>query len=304
VEDQAEKLRKLMAQLQPPLEREPIRPMLQKTTRVLTVTSGKGGVGKSNIAVNLALSFAKRGLKVLLIDADMGLANIDVLLGLVPQFNLFHVLLGEKNLKEIIIPTFYGLQLIAAGSGGIKELANLDEMQRNRFLNLIFELNLNLDMIIIDTGAGISRNVLSFVLAAQEILLVTTPEPTALMDAYGMIKVIHMEQKSARIRVIVNMASPGQEAHEAGNKLVILSKRFLNMDIEVLGTVPRDAEMLRAVREQKPILLSSVASASAVSIHQLANQLLSIPISEEVGTSLGSFFRRVTELFGGKSFGN
>src|SRR6185369_6115684 len=200
------KLRKLVGTLN---SREAAKPSLPRTSqcRVIAVTSGKGGVGKTNITVNLALALSRKGLKVLLMDADMGLANVDVLFGIIPKHTLVSVLNGQKTLKEIIVEGPEGVRIVASGSGGVQELADLNESQRNKFLQALMELQHESDVILVDTGAGLHRNVLAFAIAAEEVLIVTTPEPTALMDAYGMMKVLHREKKDPVIRVLVNMAS-------------------------------------------------------------------------------------------------
>jgi flagellar biosynthesis protein FlhG len=296
VQDQAERLRLLVGRLTSPTTLD--RPARTSPCRVIAVTSGKGGVGKTNVSVNFALAMAKLGKNVLLFDADMGLANVDVLFGLMPQYTLLHVLNGQKTPSEIILRGPGGVQIVASGSGGVQELADMNESQRNRFLDALRELQLQADVILIDTGAGLHRNVLAFVLAADEVVIVTTSEPTSLMDAYGIIKVLHREKKDPLVNVIVNMASNQTEAEEAGKKLEILSKRFLNLKVKYLGFVPRDSGMIRAVKEQKPLLLSSPMSPAAVSLNRLAQSLISGQPREGDG-NLINFFRKVTQLFGG-----
>ena len=303
MQDQAEKLRQLVNRLNTKVGVDlPSPKRISKGCRVLAVTSGKGGVGKTNMAVNMGLAMAKKGHRVLVFDADMGLANVDVLLGMIPQFNLVHLLYGQKTLSEIVVQGPGGLKIVASGSGGVQELANLNDAQRAKFLQALEGLQDEADIILVDTGAGLHRNVLAFVMAASEVILVTTPEPTALMDAYGMVKVLHLEKKDPLIRVIVNMAENQTEADEAGRKLVVLSKRFLNVDLEYLGFVPRDMSMIRAVREQRPVLLGTPSTPAGVSIARLADTILSGSPRGESG-SLGVFFKRVSELFGGKSHG-
>jgi flagellar biosynthesis protein FlhG len=301
LEDQAEKLRKLVGNLN---SREAAKPSLPRTSqcRVIAVTSGKGGVGKTNITVNLALALSRKGLKVLLMDADMGLANVDVLFGIIPKHTLVSVLNGQKTLKEIIVEGPEGVRIVASGSGGVQELADLNESQRNKFLQALMELQHESDVILVDTGAGLHRNVLAFAIAAEEVLIVTTPEPTALMDAYGMMKVLHREKKDPVIRVLVNMASGQQEADEAGNKMVVLTKRFLNLDVEYVGFIPRDPAMIRAVKSQKPILLTSTISPASAAIHRLTERLLSGKPKNENGQLL-HFFKKVTQIFGGNHHG-
>ena len=298
MQDQAEKLRQLMGN-QYALKTPSNFKHRMDRCRLIAVTSGKGGVGKTNIAVNFALAMATKGKKVLLMDADMGLANVDVMLGMIPQFTLLNVLNGQKTLQEIVLEGPLGIRLVASGSGGIQELADLNETQRNRFLNALLELQYDSDVILIDTGAGLHRNVLAFVLAAEEVLIVITPEPTALMDAYGMIKTLFREKTNPVINVLVNMASNQVEADEAGKKLVILSKRFLDLDIEYLGFIPRDMGMVRAVKEQKPILLSSPLSPAAVNITRLVDVFLSGK-GFQGETNIINFFKKVTRIFGGE----
>lgn len=297
MQDQAENLRQLVGRIN---SSDSLGKLLTPTPqcRVIAVTSGKGGVGKTNISVNLALAFSNRGKKVLLYDADMGLANVDVMLGIIPQFTLLNVLNGQKNLKEIIVEGPGGIHLVASGSGGVQELADLNENQRSKFLDALLELQHQAEIILIDTGAGLHRNVLAFALAAEEVIVVTTPEPTALMDAYGMIKILFREKKSPVINVVVNMAEHQMEADEAGKKLVVLSKRFLNLNVEYIGFVPRDAGMVRAVKEQKPVLLSSQLSPAAVHLNRLAEVLLSGKAQAGEGNLL-QFFKKVTKIFSG-----
>jgi flagellar biosynthesis protein FlhG len=296
LQDQAENLRQLVERLNAPSGAEkPIE--THANCRVIAVTSGKGGVGKTNISVNFALAMASRGKKVLLFDADMGLANVDVMLGIVPHFNLAHVLTGQKTLAEIITDGPNGIRLVASGSGGVRELADLNDEQRNKFLNALLALQSQSDLILIDTGAGLHRNVLAFVLAAEEVVIVTTAEPTSLMDAYGMIKILYREKKNPVINVIVNMASNQAEADEAGRKLTILARRFLNLEIDYLGFVPRDPAMIRAVKEQKPVMLSAPNSLAAISINRLAETIL-LGKSQENNGNLAGFFKRVTQIFG------
>jgi len=301
VQDQAERLRILMEKLNAPVSLD--RPLKSSSRcRVIVVTSGKGGVGKTNVSINFALAMAKKGKKVLLFDADMGLANVDVMLGIIPKYTLLNVLNGQKALGEIIVEGPYGIQVVASGSGGVQELADLNETQRGKFLDALKELQHQSDVILIDTGAGLHRNVLAFVLAADEAVVVTTPEPTALMDAYGMIKILYREKRNPTVTVFVNMASNQKEADEAGKKLVLLSKRFLNLEVDYGGFIPRDENMVRAVKEQKPVLLSSPLSPAAVSLNRLAENLLSGKLNPGDGNLL-NFFKRVTQAFGGVNNG-
>lgn len=295
MQDQAERLRQMVGKIKD----EAITPTVQPVpgrARIIAITSGKGGVGKTNVSVNLALAMGAKGRKVLLFDADMGLANVDVMLGLMPSFTLLNVLNGQKSVQEILLEGPEGIKIVASGSGGVQELADLSETQRTRFLDALLGMRHESDVILIDTGAGLHRNVLAFALSADEVLVVTTPEPTALMDAYGMIKILHREKKNPVIRVVVNMASSLGEADEAGKKLVILSKRFLNLDVDYRGFIPRDMGMVRAVKEQRPILLSSPMSPAALQLSRLADSFLS-EVQPVGDGNLLNFFKRVTQIF-------
>ena len=295
MDDQAQNLRELVKRIK--LSEGASAPARSSSvSRVLAVTSGKGGVGKSNVSVNLALALAQKGKRVLIFDADLGLANVDVLLGLIPRYSLAHVLTGERELRDIITEGPEGIQIIASGSGGAVELAQLKEAQRERFIEGLAQLEALADVIIVDTGAGITRNTTAFVLAADEVILVTTPEPTAIMDAYGMIKAVYLEKKNPTIRLVVNMVSTVREARETASKLVILARRFLNLEIENMGYIVRDPNMLRAVRAQSPLMLSHPDSPAAVCVRNLAGKLAHGEDAEGEG-NLKNFLSKVVHLF-------
>lgn len=264
------------------------------SARVITVTSGKGGVGKTNFTINLGIVLAKLGLKILLVDADLGLANVDVMLGMIPKYNLGHVLLGEKKIADIIINGPAGMKIIPSGSGMYK-LANLGEKKLAQCLQHLNELEKTTDIMLIDTGAGLSKSVLKFVLAAGEVIIITTPEPTAITDAYGIIKVIASANREVPIRVVVNMVKNEKEAEEVTERLSAVSQRFLGLDLAKLGFIPTDAIVSKAVKEQQPFVLAHPRSAAAQSINQIANRL----INEDnvITTSSLSFFERLLGVF-------
>ncbi|MGH7442157.1 MAG: MinD/ParA family protein [bacterium] len=248
--------------------------------RVVTVASGKGGVGKTSMAVNLALQLCRLGRRVVLFDADLGLANADLLLGVQPRWNLTHFFDGGRSLEDILCEGPLGLKLVASGSG-IARLADLGPEERGRIVEQFALLEGQADFLIVDTGAGISQNVLSFALAGDEVLIVTTPEPTARLDAYGLIKVLSQQAYSGRLRVIVNMSDSKVEADDVARLLETLAGRFLNIHVETLGVVPRDLEVPRCVRAQKPFSLEKPDSPAARAVIAMARDLAEVKTAEE-----------------------
>jgi flagellar biosynthesis protein FlhG len=221
----------------------------RKRTRIVAVTSGKGGVGKTNIVANLAVSLSEMGKKVVVLDADFGLANIDVLLGLAPRFHLGHVLFGSKTLTEVMVQGPNGIRIIPASSG-LQRLSELTLAQRSFLVESFSHLDADTDYFLIDTAAGISRNVIHFLLASEEVIVVSVPEPTAIVDAYAVIKVILMEDPSKTIRVLINSSENATEAREVFRQINSVVKRFLNREVAFLGHVDRDPHVPQAVRSQ------------------------------------------------------
>jgi len=282
-------------------QRQPLLGM----SRVITVTSGKGGVGKTNFAVNLAIALRQLNKKVLVLDADLGLANVDVVVGCFPDYNLGHVISGEKRITEIITEGPGGIELIAGGSG-LQELSDLSDVQLSRFINSLNELEGRADIILIDTGAGLSKRVLNFILAADEIIVVTTPEPTSVTDAYAIIKVIARENEARNrvVKLVVNKADNAYEAKRTADKLIGVSKQFLDINLEDLGYIFNDASMIKAVREQQPLLISYPKSKAAECIHRVAANLCQQPYIVTENTGVRSFFSKMIKLFreiGGRS---
>lgn len=217
--------------------------------RILAVTSGKGGVGKTNVVANLAAGLAEMGKKVVILDADFGLANIDVLLGLNPRYHLGHVLYGKKKLTDIMVEGPAGIRIIPASSG-LQCLAELTLEQRNCLVQSFAELEGEADYLLIDTAAGISTNVLHFLLSAPEIVVVSAPEPTAIVDAYAVIKIVLAEEPGKTIRVLINSVSDEEESREVFRQINSVVKRFLNREVIYLGHIERDPHVLKAVRNQ------------------------------------------------------
>lgn len=265
----------------------------QRHARVIAVTSGKGGVGKTNVAVNLGVALVQLGQRVALLDADLGLANVDLVLGIDPPHTLNEVLYGERALTDIIVPGPAGLQVLAGGSG-VYELANLSQWRLERFLRAVEALDAALDVLLLDTGAGISRQVMAFALASQEIVVVTTPEPTALADAYSVIKLVASRSADARLWVVVNMASSAREGEAVFQRLAAVCRRFLGLEPEFLGSLPRDEAVVRAIQRQEPFLLAFPNAAVSRAVVALASRLMGRPKPPAGGVA--SMLQRIVRL--------
>lgn len=264
-----------------------------KPVRVIAVASGKGGVGKTNVSVNLGVSLCKLGNRVLLMDADMGLANVDIMLGLQTKYNLSHVLDGEKTLKEIIVQGPGGLKIIPAASG-VRRMAQLNAMENAGIINAFSELSDELDVLIIDTAAGIADSVVSFCRAAQEVVVVVTDEPASITDAYALIKVLSRDYQVGRIRLLANMSRSEQHGMQLYSKLARVCEQFLDVSIDYLGTIPFDHELRDAVQKQNPVTLSYPNSVSAKAFREVAYSVDSWPVPKDV-TGYLQFF--VENLF-------
>lgn len=293
--DQAEPLRQLAQRLSP-LEQFAPAPTFANTPRTIVVTSGKGGVGKSNVAVNLAISLAKLKKRVLIFDADLGMANVDILLGITPRFNIQHVVNGEKSLNEILFVGPEGV-LILPGCSGIREIANMDEARKNSLLVQLEQFENRVDIIIVDTGPSISSNVLNFVLAAHEAVVVTSPEPTAVVDAYAMIKIINQGNPGTHIGLLKNMITSNSQAQQTHNTIDIIAKKFLNLDLENLGHVAYDPKVAKAVQQQVPFVLSYPSCRASQDIKALAMHLV---MNTPANDRSVSFFSHLAGIFRSK----
>lgn len=262
-------------------------------TRVISITSGKGGVGKTTVSVNLAISMAKLGKKVILFDGDLGLANINVLLGIIPEHNIYEVLRGKRTLSDIIIPTNYGIDIIA-GANGISQLANLSDTQREEFVQQLEGLT-GYDVMIIDTGAGVSNNVIGLVMPADEILVVTTPEPHAITDAYGMIKSIVANRQDKAIKLIVNRVASAVEAKRVADRLISISSQFLKTRVESIGFIFEEGLVQKSIRNQRPHVILHPGAKSSACIHHIGARLLNANI-EERATGISGFFDKFLKL--------
>lgn len=266
--DQAEKLRSIVKQR----SRMPV-----SSARLFTVTSGKGGVGKSNIAVNLAVQMQKNGKKVIIFDADFGLANIEVMFDAIPKYNLSDLIYRGKSIGEIITPGPMGIGFISGGSG-ITGLNNLTRDQISFLVQNLNQLDKMADVIIIDTGAGISDGVLEFVMASPEILLVTTPDPSSLTDSYSLLKVLHLnpefKRAETKIKVISNRVASKEEGVIVYEKLNAVVGQFLNGNLEYLGMIPQDIALERAVRQQRPVTILHPEAKASKAFVNLSESLL------------------------------
>ncbi|MCE9499444.1 MAG: MinD/ParA family protein [Leptospira sp.] len=259
-------------------------------TKIIAIASGKGGVGKTTLSVNLGISIARAGNKVLIFDGDLGLANINVLLGIIPKYNLYHVVKGHKSLKEIVIQTTEGVDIIA-GASGYSQLANLNETQRNNLIKGFSELG-HYDYMIIDTGAGISSNVIGLVMPAHEVLVITTPEPTAITDSYGLIKSIVSQTKEKNLKIIVNRARSAIEGKKVADRVIDISGQFLEVQVEPLGFIFQDDEVERSIREQKPYILNSPNCKASACLTRITHTLLHTEHKLDDDNNITGFFKK------------
>jgi flagellar biosynthesis protein FlhG len=282
--DQAEKLREIM---------QTKSDNTHSNTRIITVSSGKGGVGKTNIAINLALAYAEMGKRVTVMDADLGLANVNVVLGVIPKYNLYHVIRQQKKMKDIIMDTDYGIRIVA-GASGFSKIANLSEDERKIFIQELDELS-NADVIIIDTGAGVSNNVISFIAAADDVIIITTPEPTAITDAYGIIKIIatEIENLDLGLKLVVNRVSAVSEGKKVAQRVISIANNFLNIKVDYLGFIYNDKLVHNAVIKQKPFFSIDPHSKASICIKHIIGRLENIEYREGSGIS-----RFLKKLFG------
>ncbi len=283
--DQAENLRKMMNTI----DKKTIKS--GKKTRIITVTSGKGGVGKTNIAVNMGIAFAKMGKKVIVMDADLGLANVNVCLGIIPKYNLFHIIKKQKTMKDIIIETNYGIDIVA-GASGFSKVANLTDEEREGFVSEIESLSYA-DIIIVDTGAGVGQNVLSFIAAAEEVIVITTPEPTAITDAYGIIKIISTEvnNPSLEIKLVVNRVNTIFEGRKVAERVIGIAGQFLNVKVDNLGIIYNDPVVPQGVIRQTPFFVLDPNCKASICLKHIVSRLEGIEYKE--GSGIKDFMMRL-----------
>lgn len=263
-----------------------------RPVRVIAVTSGKGGVGKTNVSVNLAVSMAEEGQRVMLLDADLGLANVDVMLGLHPEYDLSHVIQGQRTLEEIIVTGPAGLQIVPASSG-TKMMAELSPVEHAGVIRAFSELSHDLDVLIIDTAAGIADSVVSFSRAAQEVIVVVCDEPASITDAYALIKLLSREYGIQRFRVLANMAHSAQEGRELFAKIARVTERYLDVTLDFVGVVPFDDYLRKAVKRQKAVVEAYPRSRAAMAFKTLAQKADKWPIPTGAAGHLEFFVERL-----------
>lgn len=292
--DQAERLRQIVQKQN--INAQPEAGGFAPHARIITVTSGKGGVGKSSFSINLALMFRKLGKRVIIFDADFGLANIEVMLGVIPKYTLADLMFKGKELKEVITEGPEGVMFVSGGSG-IARLVNLDKEQIKRLVHKLSELDAIADVVIVDTGAGISSSVLEFVAASPEVVLVATPEPTSITDSYALLKALRMfpgyEEGGSRIMLLGNKANSSRDGVNMYEKLSSVVNRFLDMKIEYIGSIPNDDSVVRAIMKQSPVTTVYPNSPSSRA-YKLIMEMLTVQnesVRERKG--IGKFFNKV-----------
>jgi len=277
IEDQASSLRRMNQ---------------SKLTKVIAVTGGKGGVGKTNVTLNTAISLAQQGKRVMVLDADLGLANVDVLLGLRVEKNLSHVLSGECTLDEVLVEGPFGIKIAPATSGS-QSMTELTPSEHAGLIGAFSELQSQIDVLIVDTAAGISDMVLSFSKASQDIMMVVCDEPTSLTDAYALIKILNKEHGVFRFKIVANMVRNMREGDELFSKLSKVTNRFLDVALELVAVIPFDENVRKSIRSQKAIVEAFPTSPAAIAIRRLAKKAIDWPIPDQPGGHLEFFLEQL-----------
>ncbi|QXE20289.1 MinD/ParA family protein [Clostridium sp. 001] len=289
--DQAEELRKL-AQEDKKTRKEKV-PSSTKP-RIITVTSGKGGVGKSNFVVNVSIALQKMKKNVLIFDADMGMGNDDVLMGCLPKYSVYDAICENRNIEEVIIQGPFGVKLLPGGRG-ISKIANVKKSQKKQFIKKVSLLE-DLDYIILDTGAGINRDVLGFIACCQELIIITTPEPTSLTDAYSLTKAVNYFKLNDFAQIIINKASNAQEGEKTFNKFKSVVNKFLDVEMKYLGCILEDKKLVQAVRNQVPFLINYPNSQASKDINLIASKLSGAEIDSRK-SSIQDLFKKIFNTF-------
>ncbi|MGI9210983.1 MAG: MinD/ParA family protein [Methylococcaceae bacterium] len=262
--------------------------------RVLAIASGKGGVGKTNVAVNLGISLSEMGRRVVLMDADLGLANVDILLGLHPKFNLSHVLNGERNLSEIMVEGPSGLRIVPASSG-LQHMSDLSNSEQAAVIRAFSEIDSDTDVLLVDTAAGISSSVVNFARACQEVVLIVCDEPTSITDAYAFIKLLNRDYGVYRFQILTNMVQDARQGQALFYKLNKVTDHYLDVTLNHLGIIPFDEFLRKAVQRQSPVTLSYPQSKSSQAFRQLSKRVINLPIAERSSGRLEFFVERMIQ---------
>ena len=282
--DQAERLRRLVN------DKEDIN--TKNKAKIITVTSGKGGVGKSNFVVNLGITLQKKGKRVLIFDADIGMGNDDVLMGIYPRYNIFDLIRG-RNLEDILVEGPEGVMLLAGGSG-LNQVEDLQSHERDAFLEKLESLD-GFDYILMDTGAGINRSVLAFIACSEELIIIITPEPTSLTDAYSLVKATDHFKIKSKAKIVVNKAFTKAEGTQTFNKFKTAVNRFLTVEVSYLGCILEDRKLVQGVRDQVPFVLSYPHSDASKGIEEISKTLLGEDTNERIGAQ--GVFKKLFNIF-------
>ena len=262
--------------------------------KVIAVTGGKGGVGKTNVSVNLAVALADMGRRVVLMDADLGLANVDIMLGVKPKRNIVDVLSGECQLEDVMVEVSENFSIVPASSG-TQEMTSLGAHEHAELIHAFSNIADKLDVLVIDTAAGISDSVVSFVRAAQEVVVVVCDEPTSITDAYGLIKLLNRDYGMTRFRVLANMVRSEQEGRAMFGKLMTVTERFLDVTLQYLGSIPFDENVRKAVQKQKPVIRLYSTSKVAVALRNFAKKVDEWPVQQSARGHLEFFVEKLIQ---------
>ncbi|PRR83964.1 MinD/ParA family protein [Clostridium vincentii] len=282
--DQAERLRRLVN------DKDEINP--KNKAKIITVTSGKGGVGKSNFVVNLGITLQKKGKRVLIFDADIGMGNDDVLMGIYPRYNIFDLIRG-RDLDEILVQGPEGVMLLAGGSG-LNQVEDLQSHERDAFLGKLESLD-GFDYILMDTGAGINRSVLAFIACSEELIIIITPEPTSLTDAYSLVKATDHFKIKSKAKIVVNKAFTKAEGNQTFNKFKTAVNRFLTVEVSYLGCILDDRKLVQGVRDQVPFVISYPHSDASKGIEEISKTLLGEDSKMRIGAQ--GVFKKLFNIF-------
>ena len=265
----------------------------RKDIRVISVASGKGGVGKSSISVNIAIAMSRLGVRVLVVDADFALANVDIMLGVTSKYDVSYFLRGEKSLNDIVQLGHEGVRFISGGSG-VNALLNMGEEQLTELMTGIVQLDTPIDLIILDTGAGINDNILQMILTSSETIVITTPEPTAILDAYALVKTVVKRDSSHPLHVIINKCESMKEAHRVQNGFMEVVGRHLGKNINPLGLITFDHNVPLSIKRQLPIMVSDPNCQTSREINLIARAILDLPKDAKPDSILSRIFARIT----------